>query len=165
MSSKKQSKQVMRSRWLTLVPGTLLNDLLRWLALVPGTLLFVLVGCFVIHLLAMLNFYFTPPDEPHFLGLVRFDNPAELEYSMYALFNPAILILSAVFIAPCKKLIVGYITAIICILSILTGYYFLLISDSANFTIGNLVVKFILNAISVVVALIIIRNKLEKLKV
>ena len=132
--------------------------ILRWLALLPGTLLFGLAGCFVIHLLAMLKFYFTPPDEPHFLGLVQFDNPAELEYMMYALFNPAVLILSAVFIAPCKKLIVGYITTTVCILSILAAYYFLITSDSANFTIGNLFVKFILNAISVVVAIVIIHN-------
>jgi len=139
--------------------------ILRWLALLPGTLLSGLVGCFVIHLLAMLKFYFTPPEEPHFLGLVQFDNPAELEYVMYALFNPAILILSAAFIAPCKKLIVGYITMIMCILSFLAVYYFLITSDSANFTIGNLIVKFILNAISTVVAIVIIHNSYSTSKI
>ena len=132
--------------------------ILRWLALLPGTLLFGLVGCFVIHLLVMLKFYFTPPEEPHFFGLVRFDNPAELEYAMYALFNPAVLILSAAFIAPYKKLIVGYITMIMCILGFLAVYYFLITNDSANFAIGNLVVKFILNAISTVIAIVIIHN-------
>jgi len=119
----------------------------------PGAILFALLGCFVIHLVAMVKFYFSPADGANFLGFIQFDNLKELEYAMYALINPAIFILSAVYIAPSKKLIVAYIMAFMLVCTI-TGVYMIL-KDSPTFSTSSFGANTILNFISIVIALIV----------
>ena len=80
--------------------------ILRWIAVLPGAILFVLLCHFPIHWFTLLQNYF--PDK-----VIEFDNPATLEYLLYAFWNPLLLITGASFIAPSKKFWVGVLFTVL----------------------------------------------------
>ncbi|MCK4752473.1 MAG: hypothetical protein KAS75_03430 [Planctomycetes bacterium] len=80
--------------------------ILRWVAVLPGAILFVLLCHFPIHWIVLLREYI--PDK-----VIEFNNPAKLEYLLYAFFDPFLLIIAAAFIAPSKKFWAGMVFTVL----------------------------------------------------
>jgi hypothetical protein len=80
--------------------------ILRWMAVLPGAILFALLCNFPIHWFVLLRKYV--PDK-----VIEFDDPAKLEYLLYAFFNPFLVIIAVAFIAPSKKFWVGLVFTVL----------------------------------------------------
>ncbi|RKY09224.1 MAG: hypothetical protein DRP66_02720 [Planctomycetota bacterium] len=124
--------------------------ILRWMAVLPGAILFVFISDFPIHWIVVLQEYI--PDK-----IITFDNPAQLEYLLYAFFNPFILIMSATFIAPSKKFWVGLLFIVLSLILALVGLVYSKQNNLATYSAPE--ITLLLNIAGYTVGCIYIYNK------
>ena len=124
--------------------------ILRWMAVLPGAILFVVLCDFPLHWFALLYKYI--PDR-----IIEFNNPAKLEYLLYAFFHPFLTIMAAAFIAPSKKFWVGLVFTVLSLFLVLWTMIYSKQKDLVTYSTPEL--TFLIGIISCALGLWYVYNK------